>query len=114
MATKSKRSGASASPATAAPLADAPAPPPAAERKRKVFLVDDHPMVRERLAELIAQEADLSVCGEAEDSVTAVRLIGQLQPDVAIVDITLKDAYGIELVKQLKDRESHIPVLVLS
>jgi DNA-binding NarL/FixJ family response regulator len=71
-------------------------------------------MVRERLAELIAQEADLEVCGEAEDSVAALKLIGQLQPDLAIVDITLKDTYGIELVKQLKERESHIPVLVLS
>src|SRR5688572_7147282 len=82
--------------------------------KRRVFLVDDHPMVRERLGELIAQEADLEVCGEAEDSVAALKLIGQLQPDLAIVDITLKDTYGIELVKQLKERESHVPVLVLS
>lgn len=71
-------------------------------------------MVRERLAELIAQEGDLEVCGEAEDSVNALKLIGQLQPNLAIVDITLKDTYGIELVKQLKDRESHVPVLVLS
>jgi len=71
-------------------------------------------MVRERLAELISQEPDLAVCGEAEDAVTATKLIGQLQPDLAIVDITLKDTYGIELVKTLRERESHIPVLVLS
>jgi DNA-binding NarL/FixJ family response regulator len=71
-------------------------------------------MVRERLAELISQEADLEVCGEAEDAVTALKSIGALQPDVAIVDITLKDTYGIELIKSLKERESHIPVLVLS
>lgn len=89
---------------------------PAAEavRKRKVFLVDDHPMVRERLAELIGQQDDLDVCGEAEDSITALKRIGQLQPDLAIVDITLKDTYGIELVKSLKEREGHVPVLVLS
>jgi DNA-binding NarL/FixJ family response regulator len=89
---------------------DEPAPP----KKRKVFLVDDHPMVRERLAELIGLEGDLEVCGEAEDAATALKRIGQLQPDLAIVDITLKDTYGIELVKDLKERESHIPVLVLS
>jgi len=99
-----------------APTADTTASPEPAKspRKRKVFLVDDHPMVRERLAELIGQEADLEVCGEAEDAVTAVKSIGALQPDLAIVDITLKDTYGIELVKTLRERESHIPVLVLS
>lgn len=92
------------------PQVDEPSP----AKKRKIFLVDDHPMVRERLAELIAQEGDLEVCGEAEDAATALKRIGQLQPDLAIVDITLKDTYGIELVKDLKERESHIPVLVLS
>src|SRR5690349_2737198 len=96
--------------ASKSPQADQPTP----ARKRKVFLVDDHPMVRERLAELISQEGDLEVCGEAEDAVTALKRIGQLQPDLAIVDITLKDTYGIELVKDLKERESHVPVLVLS
>jgi DNA-binding NarL/FixJ family response regulator len=63
---------------------------------------------------LIAQEADLEVCGEAEDAVTAMQSIGALQPDLAVVDITLKDTYGIELIKTLKEREGHIPVLVLS
>jgi DNA-binding NarL/FixJ family response regulator len=92
----------------------APVAPSSGERKLKVFVVDDHPMVRERLAELIGQEVDLEVCGEAEDSITALQRIGQLQPDLAIVDITLKDTYGIELVKSLKEREAHIPVLVLS
>jgi DNA-binding NarL/FixJ family response regulator len=83
-------------------------------RKQKVFLVDDHPIVRERLAELISQEADLQVCGEAEDTNNALKSIAALQPDIAIVDITLKDTYGIELIKSLKEREGHIPVLVLS
>lgn len=61
-------------------MAAAAAEPARVERRRRVFLVDDHPMVRERLAELIGQEADLTVCGEAEDSVTALKRIGQLQP----------------------------------
>ncbi len=112
MAAKSKRGG--------EPPKKESIPKPAAEPaakaspKRKVFLVDDHPIVRERLGELIALESDLEVCGEAEDANTAIKLIGQLQPDIAIVDITLKDTYGIELIKNLKEQESHIPVLVLS
>jgi DNA-binding NarL/FixJ family response regulator len=115
MAAKSKRTSDSPKPDAAATKAPAAAPAAVkSERKRKVFLVDDHPIVRERLAELIAQEADLQVCGEAEDADTALKMIGALQPDIAIVDITLKDTYGIELIKNLKERESHIPVLVLS
>jgi DNA-binding NarL/FixJ family response regulator len=82
--------------------------------KKKVFIVDDHPIVRERIAELINQEPDLEVCGEAEDAVQAVKAVGSLSPDIAIVDITLKDTYGIELIKQLKDLRPQLPVLVLS
>jgi DNA-binding NarL/FixJ family response regulator len=107
MSTKSQRRSGTA-PATAAGE-PAKGPP-----KRKVFLVDDHPMVRERLAELIRQEADLEVCGEAEDAVTALKAIAALKPDLAIVDITLKDTYGIELIKTLKERDARLPVLVLS
>jgi DNA-binding NarL/FixJ family response regulator len=95
------------------PQSDAPKATTAV-KKQRIFLVDDHPIVRERLGELIAQEADLEVCGEAEDAVAAMQSIGALQPDMAIVDITLKDTYGIELIKTLKEREGHIPVLVLS
>jgi DNA-binding NarL/FixJ family response regulator len=76
--------------------------------------VDDHPIVRERLAELISQEADLAVCGEAEDAREALAAVKALSPDIAIVDITLKDTYGIELIKQLKELYPRLPVLVLS
>jgi DNA-binding NarL/FixJ family response regulator len=79
-----------------------------------VLLVDDHPIVRERLGELIALEADLEVCGEAEDVQGALDAVAATQPDVAIVDISLKDSYGIELVKDLKERHPGLPVLVLS
>jgi DNA-binding NarL/FixJ family response regulator len=82
--------------------------------KTKILLVDDHPIVRERLAELIAQEPDLVVCGEAEDHNGALKAADALNPDLAIVDITLKDTYGIELIKQLKERHPHLPILVLS
>jgi DNA-binding NarL/FixJ family response regulator len=76
--------------------------------------VDDHPIVRERLAELINQEPDLIVCGEAEDSNEAIKAARELNPDLAIVDITLKDTYGIELIKHLKEIRPKLPVLVLS
>jgi DNA-binding NarL/FixJ family response regulator len=96
-----------------APPGDANVKESAPARKR-VFLVDDHPIVRERLAELIGQESDLEVCGEAEDAVSALKAIQAQPPDIAIVDITLKDTYGIELIKNLKDRCPNLPVLVLS
>jgi DNA-binding NarL/FixJ family response regulator len=82
--------------------------------KRKVLIVDDHPIVRERLAELINRESDLVACGEAEDGPATLAAIEALHPDVAIVDISLKDTYGIELIKQIKERRPDLPVLVLS
>jgi len=81
---------------------------------KKVFLVDDHPLVRQGLTQLIGQEDDLVVCGEAETAPEALRLVGTLKPDVAIVDLTLKDGSGLELVKDLKLRQPGLPVLVLS
>jgi DNA-binding NarL/FixJ family response regulator len=87
---------------------------PAERPTTKILVVDDHPMIRERLAELIGQEPDLAVCGEAEDSNQAIKAARELQPDLAIVDITLKDTYGIELIKHLKEILPKLPVLVLS
>ena len=92
-----------------------PTPPtPAPPAKKRVLLVDDHPIVRERLGELIALEVDLEVCGEAEDAQGALDAVARAQPDIAIVDISLKDSYGIELIKDLKERHPNLPVLVLS
>ena len=82
--------------------------------KTKVLVVDDHPLVRERVAELINQEPDLVVCGEAEDARKALTVVADTRPDIAIVDITLKDSYGIELIKQLKELYPDLPTLVLS
>ena len=82
--------------------------------KRTVFLVDDHPLVREWLTTLIHQQADMAVCGEAEDSRAAHEAIRALKPDVAIVDIALKDSSGIELIKDLKSSCPAVRVLVLS
>jgi DNA-binding NarL/FixJ family response regulator len=89
---------------------DANAPSAAA----RILLVDDHPIVRERLADLINQQADLAVCGEADDANTAVKAAQSLRPDLAIVDITLKDTYGVELIKHLKTISPTLQILVLS
>jgi DNA-binding NarL/FixJ family response regulator len=82
--------------------------------KRRVFLVDDHPLVREWLTNLINQQNDLAVCGEAESAPRALAAIAKLKPDVAIVDISLHDSSGLELIKDLKELHPRIVVLVLS
>jgi DNA-binding NarL/FixJ family response regulator len=89
-------------------------PPDLQKDKKKLLVVDDHPIVRERVAELINQEPDLAVCGEAEDARSALIAAKALSPDMAIIDITLKDTYGIELIKQLKELYPKLPILVLS
>ncbi len=87
---------------------------PPEEAKKRILVVDDHPIVRERLAEMINRENDLIVCGEAEDAHQALAAVQTLHPELAIVDITLKDTYGIELVRDLKSRHPGLAVLVLS
>ena len=83
-------------------------------KKRTVLIVDDHPIVRQGLAQLINQEKDLEVCGQAEDAYEAMQAIRQLQPDMVIVDIALKDTSGMELIKDLKIQYPDLPVLTLS
>jgi len=82
--------------------------------KKKIIIVDDHPVVRQGLSELINREDDLCVCGEAEDTPSALRTIRQNQPDLAIVDLSLKDSDGLELIKDIKAQFPKIVVLVLS
>jgi DNA-binding NarL/FixJ family response regulator len=82
--------------------------------KTKVLLVDDHPVLRAGLGRLINQEADMTVCGEAEDGPTAFDLAGTLTPDIAVIDVSLKGSNGIELIKNLKARFPELPTLVLS
>jgi DNA-binding NarL/FixJ family response regulator len=83
-------------------------------RKRKVFLVDDHPLVREHLRALLQREQDLEVCGEAGDAPTALSLITREEPDLVILDISLKHSHGLELLKDLQNLLPRLPVLVLS
>ncbi|MHB8521955.1 MAG: response regulator [Limisphaerales bacterium] len=82
--------------------------------KVKMFLVDDHPLVREWLTHLIQQQPDLVVCGESEDAPRALQEISATKPDVAIVDISLKHGSGIELIKNIKRLHPGIAIVVLS
>jgi DNA-binding NarL/FixJ family response regulator len=84
------------------------------KNKSKIVLVDDHPLVREWLTNLIHQQPDLVVCGEAETAPVAMQTIAETKPDVAIVDISLKDSSGIELIKNIKALHPGIAVIVLS
>src|SRR5262249_31248545 len=84
------------------------------EKKERVVIVDDHPLFRERLCELINHELDMEVCGEAEDARQAIELIRNTSPDLAIVDITLKASSGLELIKSIRELPTAVPVLVLS
>lgn len=80
----------------------------------KVLLVEDHPMFREHLSTLINRELGMAVCGEADNIRDAMRLIHETQPDIAIVDITLRGSSGLELIKDIKAQKLEVNVLVLS
>src|SRR5262249_19207238 len=80
----------------------------------RVFLVDDHPLVRESLASLIERQDDLVVCGEAASAAAALAGIGSAKPDVAIVDLSLGGRSGLELTRDLKRMHPKVAVLVLS
>ena len=82
--------------------------------KRRVLIVDDHPLMRQGLAQLINQQPDLAVCGEAEDVSQGLRQTSELKPDVVIVDLSLRGSDGIELIRSLHLQNAQLPVLVLS
>jgi len=82
--------------------------------KRRIFIVDDHPMVREWLTKLINEQSDLMVCGEAEETVEAIKAIVTQQPDAAIVDLSLRGSSGIDLIQKLKRDCPDVAVIVLS
>jgi len=87
---------------------------PALGRKIKVFVVDDHPIVRQGLALLINREQDLVVCGEAEDAQSAMQSVNAVRPDIMVVDISLSGPDGLDLLKDVRMRHPDLPVLILS
>lgn len=82
--------------------------------KSRIFIVDDHPLVREGLTNLINGQDDLIICGEAKDSAQALDGIMKARPDVALIDISLENESGLELVKQLRSRFPNVALIVLS
>ena len=92
----------------------AKAPLGTAPKKYRVYVVDDHPIVRQGLGLMINREADMVVCGEAEEAHSALQALTTLQPDVMIVDISLIGPDGIELVKAIRARNVSLPILMLS
>lgn len=82
--------------------------------KSKILIVDDHPIFRRGLSQLINEENDMEVCGEAEDVNEAKKTIAKLKPDMVIVDISLKNRSGMELLRHLSERYPYLPSLVLS
>jgi DNA-binding NarL/FixJ family response regulator len=83
-------------------------------RKKTVFIVDDHPLLRQGLGLLVNREPDLVVCGEAEEAQTAMREIAANIPDILIADISLNGPDGLELLKNLRMLYPNLPVLILS
>lgn len=82
--------------------------------RRRVFIVDDHPIVRHGLRRMIDAEPDLQVCGEAAGESEALAAIGGLRPDVLVVDLSLDQGDGLELVRRARAARPELPILVLS
>jgi len=83
-------------------------------KKHRVLLVDDHPIVRQGLALLIDRENDLSVCGEAEGAHSAFHAVATLRPDIVVLDISLSGPDGLDVLKEIRAKTTHLPVLILS
>jgi DNA-binding NarL/FixJ family response regulator len=82
--------------------------------KRRVLVIDDHPIVREGLAQMINREPDLMVCGDAANMQRALQLIEALRPDILIVDVSLEGPDGLDLLKHIRTQDPSLPVLILS
>ena len=82
--------------------------------RTKIFLVDDHPLVREWLTNLLHQQMDFQVCGETGHAAEALQLIAAARPDIAILDLSLSSGSGLELIKDIKTSQPGVAVLVLS
>lgn len=91
-----------------------PSPSEAPRERVGVLIVDDHPLVRQGLSSLIGQTADLFICAQAADAASALSMLDEARPDVALVDLSLRGSNGIDLIKELRRRAPQIDVLVLT
>ncbi|MGE3536464.1 MAG: response regulator [Candidatus Tectimicrobiota bacterium] len=80
----------------------------------RVLIVDDHPVVREGFMRLVQRQGDLTVCGEAASAQEALEAVAACRPDVLLVDLSLRDSSGLELIKTLQAQDPALPILVLS
>jgi DNA-binding NarL/FixJ family response regulator len=83
-------------------------------KKSRVLLVDDHPIVRQGLAQMVDREPDLIVCGEAGDALSALHSIALLKPDIVLLDISLNGPSGVEILRSIRQTDKTLRVLVLS
>lgn len=83
-------------------------------KRKRVMVVDGHPIVREHLAEAVAREPDLAFCGEAEDCYPALELVEAKSPHLVIVELSLRSSHGLDLIKDLRIRHPEIATLVFS
>lgn len=86
----------------------------ATQKKKRILIVDDHPMMRQGLGLLIGMEPDLEVCGEAESGERALDCLGSLKPDLVLADISLPGKNGLELIKDFQVIQPGLPILVIS
>ena len=87
---------------------------PDARRRTRILVVDDHPIVRLGIRQMLAAEPDLDVCAEAESADAAKQLIVDAHPDLAIIDLSLAEGTGLDLIRSLRESMPTMPVLVLS
>ena len=87
---------------------------PATDRRRRILLVDDHPILREGFVQILNDQPDLEVCAQCETAAETLAAIPGCKPDLVIADVGLKGTNGIELIKSIRSIHEDLPVLILS
>lgn len=82
--------------------------------KSRILIVEDHPLFREGLVQMINRNATLTVCGQVADTASAMKAVSELKPDLVLVDISLEGGNGIDLIKNLRAKYEELPILVIS
>lgn len=98
----------------AAELLEPVKPSASANEQKRILVVDDHPVFRHGLISLLAGEGDIVVCGEADTAPAALEAMRRLKPDLALLDISLRGANGIELIKLMRSEQPRLAILMLS